>query len=355
MTTNKPPVTNVTLADQLSYKDNFAKGVSYNENNSFLVMGETEEGEEVSLVAGLMRNGGGRDGCWMVDDAFLGQTTFLVVPKSGGMHDNDFIGNRTWATDGWTGDVVKTKDSVIWKTGNRQHICRPPYWELKGENYGVELDLLLTAMGDASIHKGPYAELATRGEAGYEQPMFCEGTIKAEGKTYTLIKEKSFGCQEKFTCPAWDLAKVLTGTHYYWIWWANESVRIFLYWYPSAGRTFSHVVVDGKDIEFSENGRNDFTLDETEWWIDPRTRMRVPIKWHFNIRSPNGVIDLDVVASSRTFYSFLTQSGATIHYAMHSHSEGGLSLSDGRSIPLKDMRSYVETGWTALPLPAKSA
>jgi hypothetical protein len=75
----------------------------------------------------------------------------------------------------------------------------------------------------------------------------------------------------------------------------------------------------------------------------------------FNMPSPNGTIDLDVAASCRTFYSYLTESGATIHYAMHSNSEGQLSLADGHSIPLKDMRSYVELGWTALPLaPATS-
>lgn len=352
MTNRKLPVTNVTLNDQLSYKHTLPKEMSYHENCSFLIMAETEEGEEISLVVGSMRvGGGGKQGCWRVGDGYMGQCTFLVVPKTGGMHNNDFIGNRTWVTDQWTGDVVNTKDAVVWTVGGHQYTCRPPYWEIKGENMGIELDLLLTGMGDAAFHKGHYSELAARNEAGYEHPMYCEGTIKSQGKTYTLIKEKSFGVQEKFTCPAWDLAKVLTGTHYYWIWWASESVRIFLYWYPSAGRTFTNVVVDNKKIEFTENGKNNFTLTEKEWWIDPRTRMQVPIKWHFNMQSANGVIDLDIAATSRTFYSYLTASGATIHYGMHSHSDGRLSLTDGRVFPLNNMRTYAETGWTALPLP----
>jgi len=99
VTNDKPPVTNVTLNDQLSYKDTLPAGMFYHENCSFLIMAETEEGEEISLVVGAMRVGGGKQGCWRVDDAFKGQCTFLVVPKTGGMHDNDYIGNRTWVTE----------------------------------------------------------------------------------------------------------------------------------------------------------------------------------------------------------------------------------------------------------------
>lgn len=351
MNADQQPVTNVDLDDQLSYADKLPKGASYLENNSFLVMADTEDGKEISLVTGLYCLGGGKDGPWQVDHKMMMHNLFMVMPDGHGMQNNHFIGNRMWATDDWKGgEVIRTSSAVTWKLGKREIVCRPPYWEIKGEHDGVELDLLLTAMGDASIHKGPYSELASKGEAGYEQPLYCEGTIKSEGKTYNLVKEKSFGCQEKFTCPAWDLAKVLTDTDYYWIWWANESVRIFLYWWPSTGRTFKQVFVDNKEIPFSEEGRSGFTLDETDWWVDPRTKMRVPVKWRFTMDSPNGLINLFVSASARTFYTHLTQSGATMHYGMHGHSDGKLVLSDGRTIPLNDMRSYVEYGWTALPL-----
>jgi hypothetical protein len=317
-------------------------------------MAETEEGEEISLVSCIFRVGGGKNGPWQVEDKFVGQTTFLVSPKdhTGGMHNNEFIGNRTWATDDWTtGQVIQDKDSVTWKLGNKKIVCRPPYWELKGEHMGIEFDLLLTGIGDAAYHKGKYVDFATNGLAGYEQPLAVEGTITAQGKTYNLIKEKSFGCQEKFTQPAWDLAKVLTGETYYWVWWANENVRIFIYSYPSVGKSYSFVTVDGKEVNFSENGKSNIKMEELEFWVDPKTRMRVPIKWHFNMASANGVIDLDVAAASRTFYGYLSESGATMHYGLHSHSEGKFSFPDGRTIPLKDMRSYVEHGWCAIPLP----
>ena len=352
---NNQARTNVTLDDQLSYRDSVPKGVSYMENNCLFIMGESEEGDEVSLVSCIFRVGGGKDGPWQVEDKFVGQTTFQVMPKghSSGMHNNDFIGNRSWATDDWkSGGVTKTKDAVIWKVGNVQQICRPPYWELKGEHMGVEFDLLFSGLGDAAFHKGKYADFAANGIAGYEAPLCAEGTIKAEGKTYTLKKEKSFGCQEKFTQPAWDLAKVLIGETYYWVWWANEHVRIFIYSYPSMGRSYSHVVVDGQEVDFSENGKSNIKMEELEFWIDPKTRMRVPVKWHFNMQSANGTIDLDVAASSRTFYGYLTESGATMHYGLHSHSLGQMSFPDGRTIPLKDMRTYVEHGWCAIPLPA---
>jgi len=132
--------TNVTLADQLSYVDKLPAGMPYLEKNGFLIMGETEEGEEISLVSCIFRVGGGKDGPWQVDGKFKGQTTFLVGPKdhTGGIRDNEFIGNRTWATDHWeSGSVEEFGDAVVWTLGNRQHICRPPYWEIKGEHMGI--------------------------------------------------------------------------------------------------------------------------------------------------------------------------------------------------------------------------
>ncbi|MBU3983980.1 MAG: NAD(P)/FAD-dependent oxidoreductase, partial [Proteobacteria bacterium] len=39
-------------------------------------------------------------------------------------------------------------------------------------------------------------------------------------------------------------------------------------------------------------------------------------------------------------------------HRLHSHSMGEMTLADGRKIPLKDMRTYIEHGWCAIPLPA---
>ncbi|MDD5093923.1 MAG: hypothetical protein PHV74_06040 [Dehalococcoidia bacterium] len=356
MTSRRKAVTNVTLEDQLSYKDKLPKGQSYFENNALFLMGETSD-HLISVVSCIFRAGGGLTGPWQVDDVYKLQTTFVVEPKgqTDKMHDNEFIGNRTWATDHWRGGGVRqTKDEVVWYLQNREIVCRPPYWEMKGEHLGVECDLVFGGLGDASYHKGKYADLAKNGLAGYEQPMWVEGSIKAQGKTYTLTK--GFGVQEKFTQPAWDLAQVLTGTPYYWCWWASDNIRIFIYYFPSMGRTYSHVVVDEKEVVFhDEKGSSNIILDELEYWIDPKTRMQVPVKWHFNLASKNGVIDLHVAASSRTYYGYLTKSGPTIHYGLHAHSKGQLFLSDGRVIPLNNMMTYMENGWCAIPLPSGAA
>ena len=353
MPNERKAVTNVTLEDQLSYKDKLPPGVAYFENNGFMVMGQTED-HEISLGACIFRAGGGRQGTWQVEDTFKGQTTFTAVPKdkTGKMHNNDFIGNRTWATDPWTGGSIRrTGDAVIWQLGKRQHICRPPYWEIRGEHMGVACNLVMGGLGEVAYHKGKYADLATNGRAGYEQPLWVEGTITAGGRTYTL--QKAFGCQEKFTQSAWDLAQTLTERPYYWVWWASDSVRIFIYYFPSLGRSYSSVVVDGQAIPFAdEAGNSNITMDELEWWTDPRTQMSIPIRWHFKLDSPNGVVDMMLSASSRAFYSYLTQSGASIHYGMHAHSNGQFSFPDGHMVPLNNMMTYVEKGWCAIPLPS---
>lgn len=349
-------IQNIPLEEEASYADQLPKGVSYMEDHGFLIMGESEEGDEISLVSTFFRVGGGKDGPWQVDDKYCEQTTFLVMPKGhrGAIGDNHFLSNRTWPTDDWqSGKVTSTDDAVIWQIGNLQHVCRPPIWELKGEHMGIEFDFVLGATADATYHKGKYSEFAKNGIAGYEMPCWAEGTVRAEGKTYTVKKEKTYCNHEKFTQPAWDLAKVLTGQSYYWVWWHSENALIFIYYYPSDGKAHSHVSIDGKEVDFNdENGRSNIKMEELEWWVDPRTRVRVPVKWHFNMTSPNGVIDFDVAASHRSFYSFLTQSGATMHYGLHSMTQGQVAFPDGRKVPVKDMRSYVEHGWTVMPLPS---
>lgn len=352
--TVKKTMRNIPLEEEGSYADLVPAGVSFMEDHGFLIMGESEEGDEISLVSTFFRLGGGVDGPWMVDDRFCEQTTLLVIPKGqrGAIHDNHFIGNRTWGIDHWrSGQITKTDDEVIWKIGNLQHICRPPVWELKGEHLGIEFDFVLGATEDATYHKGKYSEFEANGIGGYEMPVWAEGTVRAEGKTYTMKREKTFCNHEKFTQPAWDLAKVLTGETYYWSWFHCESALIFIYYYPSEGKAHSHVSVEGQSYDFNDhNGQSNISMEELEWWIDPKTRMRIPVKWHFNITSKNGVIDFDVAASHRTFYSFLTESGATMHYGLHSLSQGQVAFPDGRKVQMKDMRSYIEHGWCAIPL-----
>jgi len=345
---NSEAITNVTMKDQLSYRNALAKDVPFLENNGFMLMGESEEGFDITLVSCLFNMGGGEDKCWAVDHGSKLQTTFMAVPENqrNTMQNNDFTSNRTWATD-WKSEieVIETKDSVTWKLGNREHICKPPYWYVKGEHMGVDCDLKLSGIGDAVYHKGKFADLQSRGLAGYEHPLKVEGTITFEGKTYTL--KNAYGCQEKFMQSNWDLAATIIEKPYYWAWWMNENVRIFIYYFPSLGRSVSHLYIDGEEIEM---GETNLKLDELEQWIDPKTQMQVPIKWQFEMKSNLASVNMDLAASSRTIYSYLTTSGPTVHYGLLSFSDGQITLKDGRKIDVSNMMTYVEKGWCALPL-----
>lgn len=341
-------ITNVTMKDQLNYHHQIAKGTPYLENNGFMLMGETEEGYDVTFVSCLFNSGGGKETCWATENGSKGQTTFLAIPKDmrGQMNNNNFTGNRTWATD-WTSQitVTETEEAVTWELGNRKHICYPPYWEIKGEHMGVDCDIRLTGIGDAVYHKGKYSELAERGLAGYEHPLRAEGTITADGKTYTL--KNAYGCQEKFIQTNWDLAATIVERPYYWVWWMNESIRIFIYHFPSLGRSVTHMYIDGEEVMMDQPI---VTLNEKEQWIDPKTLMQVPVKWDFEIKSETASVEMDITADSRAFYSYLTNSGPTIHYGLLSFSDGSITLPDGKKLLAKDMMTYVEKGWCPIPL-----
>ncbi|MFA4836398.1 MAG: hypothetical protein WC749_10065 [Dehalococcoidia bacterium] len=347
MTNKRQAMTDVLLKEQLSYSDKLAQGSSFIENNAFFVLGESG-GNDIIMVSCIFRCGGGRQGTWQVADTGIGQTNLLVVPQDqrGKMHDNDFIGNRVFPTE-WSGDakITQTESAVTWELGKRQYICRPPYWEIKGEHMGVECNLTLGGLGNATRCFGNWDDLATIGQAGYQQALWAKGTITKGNTTYNL--EKGYAFQEKLTL-TWDLAELFRDNPLYLIWLWSESVRICIFNVPAMGFTFSQVIVDGQEVSFDQGK---VIIDEMDWWTDPKTQLRVPIRWHLNMNSPNGVVDMMMSAGARVFYPYLTRTGIYQQYAFLVRSEGRLFLPEGRSIPLNSM-AIVEKGWCTMPLPA---
>jgi len=336
----------VTLEEELSQQDKLPPGQHFMEETAFMVLGESE-GCDFAMLSCIFRVGGGKQGMWEVDDTASLQTTVQIVPQSErGNLNNEFIGNRCFAKD-WSGDcqIIKEKDRIIWQRDKIQHIRRPPYWELKGEHMGVEFDLSFAGYGHTVYWMGPFEGLADSGQAGFSQLASVEGTIKARGKTYPITPDKAVGEVNKFLMTS-DIAELFQITPYYWLWCIGQDMSMMIYYIPDVF-VVAEVMVDGRSVSYE---MDDLSFDELDWWVDPKTGVRVPTRWHINLSSKEGVTDVIASANSRMFYSYMMKSGVTIHYGMLSRAQGRFFSPDGRTFGMNDAPSYIEWGRTVLPL-----
>lgn len=347
MTKEREAKSDVELSEEMSHAGELRPGGDFHEVHAQLFMGESQ-GYDICLVPNAWHVGGGKKGKWRVDDAMICQTTFIIVPKDyrGKMHDNDFISNRQDATE-WQDDVrIEEKgESVIWHAGNRQYISRPPYWEVKGEHMGVDCDLILGGLGNTTRTFGAWSDLNKNGKAGYDHRCWAEGTITVGGKKHTL--EKGFGIHELMAFGnSWD-QMVIMRNPYYWIVSMNESMQIYLVNVPGLGFSYGRVYLDDKEIPF---GKGEVTIDELELWIDPKTGMQAPIRWHLNMNSAHGVLDMEMTAYARGLYCVMTSGGYTMRNCFMIRSNGRFFLPTGQSVPIQDMMTYMEWGRSAMPL-----
>jgi len=320
------------------------------EGSDFMILAETED-YDISFVQGIFGLGGGKEGIWQVEnDTAMLQTTVVIAPKSqrGVISDNEFIGNRSFATD-WVGDVqiTRTEDTVVYQLAKVKHICKPPYWEISGEHNGVEFNLVAGGVGQAVPWKGEWANLATRGGAGHGQPIWVEGTIRANGVTHVI--KNGQGCHDNFIHTT-DLAKTYHEgkLSYYWIWCLDPALRVMVYHIPGV-RTHTEVNARGEDIPFDDGETEIIPLD---WWVDPRTGVQVPIRWRLKNCAAGGITDLTFVGGPRSIYGYLTKTGLSLHVGFLARANGTFTHKDGSVTQVKDGQSYVEWGRALFPLPS---
>ena len=350
MPTERKARSDIQLSEDLSHLDQLPQGSDFFELNGVFVQGESQ-GYDFYLGTAAWHVGGGRDGIWRVDEAVMGQNTLVMVPQDrrGDFRYSETICNRQDAKE-WEGalQIEQKPDEVIWHWGNRQYISRPPYWQVKGEMQGVDCDLTLGGLREASRCYGQWSELATTTRAGYEVPCWVEGSITVRGKKYTL--ENAFGIHDLITCgESYDHMVILRDNPYTYIWCLSESIQLFLLDLQGAGWSHGFAYLDGQEIPFSPG---EVTLDVLEKWEDPLTAMVAPVRWHANMDSVAGSVDVNIAATGRGWFCVHHRGGYTPRYALPGLVNGSIRLPDGRNIAIEDMTTYVEWGRTGLPLEA---
>jgi hypothetical protein len=339
---------NLTLDEEFSHQHLLPPGSSFMEGSAFMFLAETDE-FDISFAQVIFRVGGGKQGVWQVEsDTGMLQTTVIISPRSkrGIIEDNDFVSNRSFATD-WVGDaqVRRGASEVVWQLAGVTHVCKPPYWTFSGEHNGVQLDLNAAGLGNAVQWKGEWAALDSQGAAGYGQPIAIEGTIRVNGVEHVIKNGR--GSRDNFIHTS-DLPATYHNNRlsYHWIWCLDPALRAMVYHIPGV-RTHSEVNAKGDDVSF-EGGETEITVLDS--WLDPRTGVQVPTRWQLKMSSPAGKTDLMINGGPRSLYGYLTKTGLSLHVGFLARASGSFTYPDGALIQINDAQSYVEWGRALFPL-----
>jgi hypothetical protein len=344
MQKDRKAVSDVTLEDEMPYKGDLSEqhytGQNFLEDVAVAVVAECGD-YDIALVAAAYNVGGE---VWGVDDAVLQQTTFMAVPhKQQGMQDNPFISHRIEATRPSAFEIRREVDSVVKQVGNRLFTARSPHWEVHGEHMGVDCNVTMSGLGPTDWHLGKWVDIGRNGRGGYSQLCWAEGDITANSVRYEF--ECGYGIQaHEIVSEAWSKPlETDNPIQYFYYMYFSDDVQVSLYMRPAAGSIYARVVIDGKVTLF---GWDEVAVDELKWWVDPRTGMRIPVRWHVNCSTDDVMLDVNIAAYGRAIYGFYQTSAYKLHYNYLARTEGSILEVGGLKIRLEARLSWVEWGIT---------
>ncbi len=346
--TNTKPVA-VTLDQEVGRREELSDqhytGIQFFEDMGAAIFGKCK-GENIAATLIQYRVGGS---VWSAQDTIINNTTFQAAPYDRTkIEDNDFISHRVdpiYRCDDFT--ITKEHDRVIWQADDRQMIARPPFWDIKGEHLGVDVDVTMEQFGDADWILGPWDDLPKTGRAGRDVVAKASGRITARGKVYEL-EEHSVAVHEHVVLGESWVAQARSPIQYFYHVFRSEELQLMVLFRPDSGLVYGRVVVpEGKEIRYS--GAN-ITIEEQDYWFDPRTAIRPPVRFRVQLDSAEGTVELFLTAYSRSLYVHAISQGTRTNYAMLVHSIGKFVGPDGKAILITDREedlSYIEWGITS--------
>jgi hypothetical protein len=339
----------ITLAQEVSRREELADrytGIHFLEDMGAGIFGKAK-GENVLLIALHYRVGGS---VWGVEDTVINNTTFHAAPYDRQtIENNDFISHRIdpiHRSDDFS--VVEEPDRVVWRAGDRTIIARPPFWDIRGEHLGVDVDVTMERTSEPDWYIGRWEDLPTEGRGGRDFWAKTSGTITARGKTYEL-EDNSYSINEHLVFGEnWVLEARKFPVQYFYHLYRSEELQIFLYARPDSGVVYSRVVfTDGPEIFYDWD---QVSVEEMEYWFDPQTGLRPPVKFRVTLDNPAGCVELVLTAYSRSLYSFQLSEGTRTHYNYFVHSEGNFTGPDGKITRIRDSETdtcFSEWGITS--------
>lgn len=297
------------------------------------------------FFAATMYHVGGRK--WGFEDGAFNQSVLLITPngKAGRvMENNSFVSNRMDPMRRFDFKETVDKDRVVWQAGNRTMTFSAPTWEVRGEHFGVDLDLKFTAEGPPVPYHGDWAGMVARGGvAGNEVICKGEGTCTHGGKTYRL--ESGYGVRERtFLGKTFDVPSLLgLSSGYLWSWTFAKEIKVFYFSQGGSGHHAGRVFLKGRIIDFTGEQT---TTEVLENWTDPLTHETKATRVRIGMKSDQGELELEINTWRRMIFGFHLLEAYTTHTGKAGRANGRFMLPDGELIPIADEVCYMEHGFT---------
>jgi len=239
--------------------------------------------------------------------------------------------------------IVESDDSVTWSNAGRTYTGKPPIYEIGGVHAGVKVNLTFKENSKALYHHGRFEDCKPEvGDAGYLVHCDVTGTVEVQGKVYKIAK--GYGVHERIiqygvVPPRIDymLGIGLSWAHG----WSEE-----FSWYIMSGNGpmgKAYINIDGEVIV--AEGQKNAWVEDTDRWLDPKTRQITPYKWRIQIITPKGRLDVAVVGYGRAFYTWTRSGGTLVVNQYVCDAESTFTRTDGTVIKTSQMASmeYMRT------------
>ena len=329
----------VTLQDEVSHIHELPPTDIW-EESAIALVAETET-HDVLMWNGMYILKGHGDNLWIQKDGVEHDLCLIAVPKSqrGHMSDNHFVRTGWHPTQRLPADALKIErndDEVVWTLERESFISRPPVWQVKGEHGGVELDLTYEQKGRAIWNWGPFASAMETDRAGYDVFATVNGTIKTGGLELKI--ENGQGIREHIAVgQSCNVIRNLPPPRVMWWLYASKDgvgVNFFRPGIVDIGK----IDVDGREIHFNPAaGKGSISYQILETWEDPRNGYNLPIRWHLNMSSDEGVVELNIKCHGRAYFHWTVSNGVRLYCYLLCTADGFVfDAATGRKVEFKD-------------------
>lgn len=307
-----------------------------------------KSGDKDILFVCTIYHVGGSD--WGIADGAVMQTDLVISPTDAReMRNNPFVANRMAPIKSFANFSVDwSGEAVTWRAGNREIICQPPYWRVKGEHMGIDVDIRISGQGKSIPYHGTWDQLPVCGVAGNEQLGKATGCITYQGETFVL--DEGWAVRER-TClgKGFDVPSLLGAKEgYLWGWVFSEDIKVFCFAQSGSGHFAARVFHQDGIIDFGAEHSQVIPLNS---WTDPLTRATQTTGWRLRMHSDQGTLEFEAHTWSRYLFGFHLVKGYTTHTGALGRASGRFVFPDGRTIAIDDRIAYFEQGFATL-LPA---
>lgn len=259
------------------------------------------------------------------------------------MNDNDFV------AVGWNGmddlrdpadlTIDVGADRAVWAIDGMRFTAAPPDWSVQGADRDLRYDLHLHADSPAFWLTDRRLSALEHGDRWHLVNARSSGEMSVAGRRIGL---DGMGWHERHIHlnDHYDPVNLLAGPGIVFHNGYGNDVHFHLMGRPRLGVFRAKILCQGEEINFT--GPGSVAVEETDFWIDPRSKLQVATAWRVRCRDASSSFDLEVRAFARTYYlwNFLSGGVNILHWWL-AESRGRLERAGSPPLQIEAMKHVV--------------